>query len=72
MTKVRLSSGRSVTAYIPGIGALVLFTPRGQAGEMGSPISIFGGLGIGRKAGEREWVCLVGMKTYAEILYYHQ
>lgn len=44
VAKVRLSSGRPVTAYIPGMGTWVLFTPRGQAGEMGSPIEILGGL----------------------------
>lgn len=43
-TEVRLSCGGFVTAYITGIGAWVLFTPRGPDREMGSPSSIFGGL----------------------------
>lgn len=36
VAKVRLSSGRSVTAYIPGIGAYVNFSLwRGRGEEMG-------------------------------------
>lgn len=50
MAKVRLSSGRSVTAYIPGIGALI-FDPlemRGWTGEVWIPLVGLYGFGGGR------------------------
>lgn len=55
MAKVRLSSGRSVTAYIPGIGAYLIYT---VGGKRVRKVLLFGFLGHRRGRGQSGWMCL--------------
>lgn len=70
VAKIRLSSEGSVTAYIPGRCVSFIYTAGGKRGRW-VLLSRFWGR-VGRKVGKRGWVCLDWMKTYAEILCYHQ